>query len=33
MQQFVQTVRSGAARSFRVWRKGQTVELTVPMSM
>jgi membrane-associated protease RseP (regulator of RpoE activity) len=33
MQQFVQTIRSGAASSFRVWRKGQTVELTVPMSM
>jgi len=33
LQQFVQTVRSGAARSFRVWRKGQTVELTVPVSM
>jgi hypothetical protein len=33
MQQFVQTVRSGAAKTFRVWRKGQTVDLTVPMSM
>ncbi|MGD0292852.1 MAG: PDZ domain-containing protein [Terracidiphilus sp.] len=33
LQQFVQTVRSGAARNFRVWRKGQTVELTVPVSM
>jgi serine protease Do len=33
MQQFVQIVRSGAARSFRVWRKGQTVELTVPQSL
>ncbi len=33
MQQFVQTIRSGAASSFRVWRKGQTVDLTVPMSM
>lgn len=33
LQQFVQTLRSGAATSFRVWRKGQTVELTVPMSM
>ncbi len=33
MQQFVQTVRSGAASSFRVWRKGQTVELTVPQSL
>ena len=30
---FVQTVRGGAAKSFRVWRKGQTVELAVPMSM
>jgi len=33
MQQFVQTIRSGAATSFRIWRKGQSVELTVPMSM
>jgi hypothetical protein len=33
VQQFAQTVRSGAAKSFRVWRKGQTVDLTVPMSM
>ena len=33
IQQFVQTVRGGAAISFRVWRKGQTVELTVPVSM
>ena len=33
MQQFVQTLRSGAATSFRIWRKGQSVELTVPMSM
>jgi hypothetical protein len=33
MQQFVQTVRSGVARSFRVWRKGQTVDLTVPQSL
>jgi serine protease Do len=33
MQQFVQTIRSGAATSFHIWRKGQTVELTVPMSM
>jgi membrane-associated protease RseP (regulator of RpoE activity) len=33
MQQFVQTIRSGAASSFRVWRKGQTVDLTVPVSM
>jgi hypothetical protein len=33
MQQFVQTIRSGAASSFRVWRKGQTVDLTVPQSL
>lgn len=33
MQQFVQTIRSGAASSFRIWRKGQTVDLTVPVSM
>ena len=33
MQQFVQTIRSGAASNFRVWRKGQTVELTVPQSL
>ena len=33
MQQFVQTIRSGAASSFRVWRKGQTLELTVPLSI
>jgi S1-C subfamily serine protease len=33
MQQFVQTIRSGAATSFRVWRKGQTVDLTVPQSL
>jgi serine protease Do len=30
---FAQLVRSGAAKSFRVWRKGQTLELTVPLSM
>lgn len=30
---FTQFVRSGAAKSFRVWRKGQAVELTVPQSM
>jgi hypothetical protein len=30
---FVQFVRSGAAKSFRVWRKGQTLELTIPQSM
>jgi hypothetical protein len=33
LQQFVQTVRSGSAKSFSVWRKGQTLQLTVPMSM
>lgn len=33
MQQFVQTVRGGAAKTFRVWRKGQTVDLTVPQSL
>ena len=33
MQQFIQTIRSGAASSFRVWRNGQTVELTVPQSL
>jgi hypothetical protein len=33
MQQFIQTIRSGAATSFRVWRKGQTAELTVPQSL
>ena len=33
MQQFIQTIRSGAATSFRVWRKGQTVDLTVPQSL
>ena len=33
MSQFVQTVRGGAARTFRVWRKGQTVDLTVPQSL
>jgi hypothetical protein len=33
MQQFIQTIRSGAASSFRVWRKGQTVDLTVPQSL
>ena len=30
---FAQIVRSGAAKSFSVWRKGQTLELTVPLSM
>ena len=33
MQQFIQTIRSDAATSFRVWRKGQTVDLTVPQSL
>jgi S1-C subfamily serine protease len=33
LPQFVQTVRGGAATSFRVWRKGKTLELAVPMSM
>jgi hypothetical protein len=33
MNRFIQIIRSGAARSFRVWRKGQAVELTVPQSM
>lgn len=33
MQQFVQTVRSGAAKTFHVWRKGQTVDLAVPQSL
>jgi S1-C subfamily serine protease len=28
-----QFVRSGAAKSFRVWRKGQFLQLTVPQSM
>jgi hypothetical protein len=32
LQQFAQTMRSGAARTFRIWRKGQALELTVPMS-
>ncbi|HMD76683.1 MAG TPA: PDZ domain-containing protein [Terracidiphilus sp.] len=33
LQQFVQTIRSGVAKSFRVWRKGQMLELTVPLSI
>jgi serine protease Do len=33
MRQFVQAIRGGAATSFRVWRKGQTVDLTVPQSL
>ena len=28
-----QFVRSGSAKSFKVWRKGKSVELTVPQSM
>jgi hypothetical protein len=32
-QHFSQLIHSGAVRSFRVWRKGQTVELAVPVSM
>jgi len=28
-----QFVRSGAAKSFRIWRKGQSLQLTVPQSM
>ena len=30
---FTQFVRSGAARSFRIWRQGKAVLLTVPQSM
>ena len=30
---FTQVVRSGVAKSFRIWRKGQSLELTVPQSM
>lgn len=30
---FAQLVRSGAAKSFRIWRKGQSQDLTVPQSM
>ncbi len=30
---FTQYVRNGGAKSFRVWRKGQTIELTVPQSL
>jgi S1-C subfamily serine protease len=30
---FAQLVSSGAAKRFRVWRRGQTVELAVPQSM
>lgn len=33
MQQFVQIIRGGAAASFRVWRKGKALELTVPQSL
>jgi serine protease Do len=30
---FVQFARSGAIKSFRVWRKGQSMELVVPQSL
>lgn len=30
---FAQLVRNGAAKSFRVWRKGKMLELTVPQSL
>ncbi len=30
---FIQFVRSGAARSFRVWRNGKVIELAVPQSL
>jgi len=30
---FTQFVHSGAAKSFRVWRKGQMLDLTIPQSM
>jgi S1-C subfamily serine protease len=30
---FVQFARSGAIKNFRVWRKGQALELTVPQSL
>lgn len=30
---FTQVVRSGAAKSFRVWRKGQALELAVPQDL
>jgi S1-C subfamily serine protease len=30
---FVQSVQSGAVKNFRVWRKGQTLELIVPRSL
>jgi hypothetical protein len=32
MQQFSQLIHSGPVSTFRVWRKGQTVELTVPQN-
>ena len=32
MQLFAQTMRGGTIKTFRVWRKGQALELTVPMS-
>jgi hypothetical protein len=33
MQHFRQLIHDGAVSTFRVWRKGQTVDLTVPQSM
>ncbi len=30
---FAQLVRSGAAKTFRIWRKGQSLDLSVPQSM
>jgi hypothetical protein len=30
---FVQSIQSGAVKNFRVWRKGQTMELIVPRSL
>jgi S1-C subfamily serine protease len=32
MQHFSQLIHSGPVSTFRVWRKGQTVELTVPQN-
>ena len=32
MQLFAQTMHGGTIKTFRVWRKGQALELTVPMS-
>lgn len=33
LELFTQFARSGAVKSFRVWRKGQALELTVPQSL